>query len=141
MVLVDTSIWSEAFRRHRVDEESNLVRELRELIREGNAVLIGPIRQELLSGIRSRTQFETLRRTIRVFPDVDLERSDYESAAKHFNTCRSHGIQGSNTDFLICAVAERLQASVFTSDVDFTRFSDHLPVRLHEPRFSPDRNR
>jgi predicted nucleic acid-binding protein len=135
-VLVDTSIWSQAFRRRDVDEESEFVLELRQLIAAGNAIIIGPIRQELLSGIKHRTQFKRLRNQLRSFPDARLESADYEKAAEHFTSCRRQGIQGSNTDFLICAVAERLRVAIFTSDEDFTNYSNHLPIRLHRSQFS-----
>ena len=134
-VLVDTSVWSLALRRREVDEESKIVRELRELIVEGSAVMIGPIRQELLSGIRSREQFDPLRNHLRAFPDLLLEMIDFERAAEQFTACRENGIQGSNTNFLICAVSERLELSIFTTDDDFTHFSEHLPIRLHRARF------
>lgn len=134
-VLVDTCVWSAAFRKHTIDHESAQVRELRELVAEGGVVMIGPIRQELLSGIRHRHQFEALRDKLRAFPDARLLPADYERAAENFNTCRRNGIQGSNTDFLICAVAERLQTPIFTSDVDFSHFSQHLAIVLHSSRF------
>jgi predicted nucleic acid-binding protein len=111
------------------------VRELHELIVEGSAVMIGPIRQELLSAIRSREQFDSLRKHLRAFPDLLLEMIDFERAAEQFTACLEKGIQGSNTDFLICAVSERLELSIFTTDDDFTHFSEHLPIRLHRARF------
>jgi len=135
-VLIDTSVWSQAFRRHSIDGDSDVIQELRELIADGNALVIGPVRQELLSGIKQPSQFEELRDRMRAFPDVRLESADYERAAEQFNTCRQHGIQGSNTDFLICAVAERRQVAIFTTDNDFVHFSSHLPIRLHRSRFS-----
>ena len=137
-VLIDTSIWSQAFRRHSIDGESDLIRELRELIADGNALLIGPVRQELLSGIKQPSQFEELRNRMRAFPDLRLESADYERAAEQYTECRRNGIQGSNTDFLICAVAERLQVAIFTTDNDFAHFSSLLPIRLHRSRFSVD---
>ena len=59
-VLVDTSIWSLALRRHGAisQEDQALVNGLSELINEVRVALIGPIRQELLSGISNQTQFE-----------------------------------------------------------------------------------
>jgi len=59
-VLVDTCVWSLAFRRGRSDRP-DIVDELRALILDGRVVMLGPVRQEILSGIRSRTQFELLR--------------------------------------------------------------------------------
>jgi len=137
-VLVDTSIWSQAFRRHSIDGDSDLIRELRELIADGNALVIGPVRQELLSGIKHPSQFEELRNRMRAFPDLRLESADYERAVEHYTKCRRNGIHGSNTDFLICAVAERLQVAVFTTDNDFVHFSSLPPIRLHRSRFSED---
>ena len=133
-VLVDTSVWSLALRRREVDDRSEIVSEFRELIAEGSVVLIGPIRQELLSGIRIRRQFESLRNHLRAFPDLLLEMIDFERATEHYTACRKRGIQGSNTDYLICAVSERLDLSIFTTDGDFPHFAEHLPIRLHRGR-------
>jgi predicted nucleic acid-binding protein len=36
----------------------------------------------------------------------------------------------SNTDFLICAVAERRAFPILTTDADFTRFATVLPIVL-----------
>lgn len=92
--------------------------------------MIGPIRQELLSGIRTPEAFVRLRDHLRPFADEPLETADFERAAEHFNTCRARGVQGSNTDFLICAVAERRELPILTTDADFTRFADVLPISL-----------
>lgn len=134
-VLVDTSVWSLALRRRQVSDDSPVVLELREIIAEGGAVLMGPVRQELLSGVRSEGQYRLLRDHLRAFPDLVLETADYERAAEHFTAARSHGVQGSNTDFLICAVAERRSLPVFTTDDDFIRFSELFRIRLHRPRY------
>ncbi len=136
-VLVDTSVWSLALRRRsrslRAEEE--IVRdELAELIREGRAQMIGPVRQEVLSGVRSRSQYERLRQNLRAFEDPRLGVEDYEEAALAGNHCRAAGVSGSAVDFLICSVALRRNWAVFTMDKDFTRYVRHLPLRLHPPR-------
>jgi predicted nucleic acid-binding protein len=132
-VIVDTSVWSLALRRRRASAQP-VATELTSLIRDGLASIIGPIRQELLSGVPSPQQFEVLREYLRPFPDLPLEMNDYEEAAAFYNRCRSKGVQGSNTDFLICAVAVRYQAPILTTDEDFTHFARVLPIRLHGPR-------
>lgn len=132
-VLVDTCVWSMALRRGAVSEGPE-VSELTELIRELRVQLIGPVRQEILSGIKSRAQFKRLRDHLRPFPDLELTTRDFESAAEFHNLCRSKGIQGSNTDFLICSVAVRHQMPVFTVDADFANFRQYLPIKLHSPR-------
>jgi len=129
-ILVDTSVWSQALRRH-AQASPPIVDELRALIEEGRVAIIGPIRQELLSGIRNRTAFERLRDHLRSFEDEVLTVEDFERAAEHFNACRARGVQGSNTDFLICAAAERRGLPIFTTDTDFVRFARLLPIELH----------
>jgi len=141
-VLVDTSIWSIALGRanHVVGPE---VADLRRLITEHLIEIIGPIRQEILSGVREHSQFERLESNLQPFPDAPILTEDYVTAAKLFNLCRSKGIQGSNTDFLMCAVAARSDCAIFTTDSDFVLFAEHLPIILHEigkrvePRATP----
>ena len=132
-VLVDTSIWSLALRRN-TDINREEVRELLQLIREFRTVMIGPVRQELLSGIPDRKNFMALREKLRPFDDISIMPQDYESAAELFNTCRKKGIQGSHTDFLICAVSITNGIPIFTSDKDFTAFQKHTGIKLHKIR-------
>lgn len=110
------------------------MRELEELIHESRVEIIGPIRQEILSGIREKHDFEELRKSMRSFPDLDLESSGYERAAEIFNGCGAVGIQGSNTDFLLCSVAESRSLALFTTDKNFHRYANHCTVKFHEPR-------
>ena len=135
-VLVDTSVWSLALRRRRLTQAPE-TSELAELIREGRVSLLGPVRQELLSGIAEEKRYTVLRDHLRAFPDVELDPGDYEEAATFFNRCRARGVQGSNTDFLICAAAARRQISILTTDADFRHFAKVLPIRLHTPRAPP----
>jgi len=101
------------------------------LVNQGLLEIIGPIRQEILSGIRERSKFEVVRDRLRVFPDLEIGTGEYEEAADYYNQCRSEGIQGSFTDFVICAVAVRHDLSIFTDDNDFIGYKKHLPIRLY----------
>jgi predicted nucleic acid-binding protein len=103
---------------------------LQKIIGEGRLVIIGPIRQELLSGIKDRKQFERLKMHLSAFPDEDLVRSDYERAAECFNKCRSKGIQGSHVDFLICSLAIGNGWSILSDDPDFRMYSRYLSIIL-----------
>jgi predicted nucleic acid-binding protein len=128
-VLVDTSVWSLALRRRAPEHPS--VDELHRLIVAGRAAIVGPIRQEVLSGIRDGAVFERLRDHLGAFPDEPLATSDYERAAQFFNACRAKGLQGSNTDFLLCAVCVGHRMPLLTTDGDFQRYSTVIPVALH----------
>lgn len=134
IVIVDTPVWSLVLRRrpgHLNPSEQNLTKALSELIRAGSAEMLGPIRQELLSGIREETQFKKLREYLRAFEDPVLEASDYEEAASMSNRCRGRGIAGSAVDFLICAAAHRRNWAIFTTDGDFQNYASVLPIVLH----------
>ena len=129
-VLVDTSVWSLALRRRAPAHPA--VDELRRLIASGRAAIAGPIRQEVLSGIRDDVMFDRLRDHLRAFPDEPAHTADYERAAEFFNICRARGLQGSNTDFLLCALAERHRLPILTTDDDFVRYAGALNgVTLH----------
>ena len=128
-VLVDTSVWSLALRRRSPAHPA--VDELRRLIVSGRAAIIGPIRQEVLSGLRDASAFERLRDRLGAFPDEALTTADYERAAECFNACRAKGLQGSNTDFLLCAVSVRHHMPLLTTDGDFPRYATVIPVALH----------
>ncbi len=133
MVLVDTSVWSLALRRqlhHLSPTQQNLTQVLAELIREGRAQIVGPIRQEVLSGIREQAQFTNIRDDLRAFREPSLEAADYEEGASMNNRCRARGVAGSAIDFLICAVAHRRGWLIFTTDQDFQRYATVLPLRL-----------
>lgn len=134
-VIVDTPVWSLALRRRRSPGAVEAL-ELAELIREGRAGVLGPVRQELLSGVPDPQQYETLRDYLGAFPDEPLGSEDYEEAAAFFNRCRAKGVQGSNTDFLICAAAARRKLGILTTDADFVHFARLLPIQLHSPRSS-----
>lgn len=132
-IIVDTCIWSLALRRNTVID--NLyVEELKNLIEEIRVQFIGPIRQELLCGIKSKKQFDTLKLHLEAFADIELVAKDYELAAEYFNAARKKGIQGSNTDFLICAISSRRNMPILTTDKDFTKFQSVFSVSLHVPR-------
>lgn len=132
-VLVDTCIWSLALRRSS-PQDLLQIRELKELINEQRVVMLGAIRQEILSGIREQSQFDLLRDKMRSFSDFPLLQEDYETASAFFNDCRRAGIQGSATDFLICAVSARHSLPIFTVDNDFIAYQKHLAISLYQSR-------
>lgn len=134
MVLVDTPIWSLALRRRAANlnpREQRMTAALRELIEDGRAQLVGPVRQELLSGIREETTFKKLRDQLRAFEQVSLDAADYEEAARLNNQCRARGVAGSAIDFLICATAIHRNWQIFTTDRDFSRYATVLPLKLY----------
>ena len=131
-ILVDTCIWSLALRRN--SEAAVHIAELQNLILDNRVQMIGPVRQELLSGIRQEAQFKKLEKRLRSFPDLPIATTEHVLAAKFYNLCRSKGIQGSNTDFLICALSVQHKMPIYTTDKDFTHFAKFLPIAVHQTK-------
>jgi predicted nucleic acid-binding protein len=119
-LIVDTCVWSLALRRQNParmsPEELQMVAELRELIRDRRAIIVGPIRQEILSGIRDRVNFASTQSLLDPFCDEPITAWDFVEAARLFNLCRDHGVECAPVDILICAVAVRMEYGILTSD-------------------------
>ena len=124
-VLADACVWSLLLRRKKSAalsaEQQSAITALTEAIQDGRAVIIGPIRQEVLSGIRELAQFERLRAALEAFHDEPLTTLHYEEAARLFNLCRSRGVECGSTDILICAVAAQMQWDILTYDQGLLR--------------------
>jgi hypothetical protein len=94
-------------------------------------LIIGAIRQEVLSGYSDLNKFETLKTRLSYFENTPILDEDYITAARFYNECRQKGVQGSHIDLLICAVAVRLNIPILTSDKDFGFYQQHLPIKLY----------
>jgi predicted nucleic acid-binding protein len=127
-VLIDTDIWS-AFLRRSKEEEKVLRRNFFELVESSRVSIIGPIRQEILSGIRDPIRFEKLLEYLDGFTDDEIVTRDYEDAARLQNLCSSKGIASTAIDLLIVAFAVNRGVEIYTRDGDFKRYQ--LIANLH----------
>src|ERR1700744_2825470 len=112
-IIVDTCVWSLSLRRRdqtRMSaDEQRLLAELKEAIQNRRAAIIGPIRQEVLSGIRDKANFAKTQALLHPFRNEEITEDDYVEAARLYNVCRDHGVECGTVDILICAVAVRMQ--------------------------------
>lgn len=130
-ILVDTSVGSLVLRKRVLGQkEKNLKLYLINLIRNGRVTMIGPIRQEILSGISDLTTYMVLRQRLETFSDFEITTKDYETAAEYFNLCRKHGIQGSHIDYLICSVAVNNNFSILSLDKDFWNYKKYIDIDI-----------
>ena len=129
-VLVDTCIWSHVLRHKKPNTE--LAEKLKDLIKDGRVVMIGPIRQELLSGISEPSQFKKLKDNLSSFDDLPLLSDYFVRAAEFSNICMKKGVQGSTTDFLICAISSIQKLEIFTEDNDFLNYKRFLPIHIYK---------
>ena len=132
-VIIDTCVWSRFLRRDRPALDS-VATEVGRLVRAEAVELIGPVRQELLSGAQPAGRFEQLRDYLRFYPNLPLDEEDDETAASYYNTLRQRGVQGTGTDLIICAASIRRGLKIFTTDTDFKHYARHIPIKLHLDR-------
>ena len=130
-IIVDTCVWTRFLRRHRPVDDPYCA-EVAKLVRADSIQLLGPIRQELLSGAQPQERFSQLKEYLRFHPNLVTDEEDYENAAAYYNVCRGKGIQGTSTDLLICAVRYRMR--ILTTDTDFVESAKCLPIALHPVR-------
>ncbi len=135
-VIVDTSIWSEALRRDTKNSKIESIRnEIRELIDESRIIVLGVILQELLSGIKNKTQFIELKNHFEAFDIEKLKKEYFITAADFYNQCRQKGIQGSHIDFYICAVAFVNNWLLYTNNKDFNNYAKIIKIKLYKCRY------
>jgi predicted nucleic acid-binding protein len=127
-VIPDTPIWSLVLRRERPDQKLQAL--FTQMIEDGQVVLPGIIKQEVLSGIRELRHFDQLQGQLQYFPELLATSADHTLAAEYFNKCQKAGVQGSHIDFLIVALAVSNSANILTTDKDFSRYRKIVPFEL-----------
>ncbi len=117
MLLVDSSVWINQFRRQASEGGYFIARR-----DEAEEVCVtGVVLQEVLQGARSEAEFERIRAVMTAYPLLEpQEHSTYELAAQLYRRARASGftIRSSN-DCLIAAVALEHDALLVHDDRDF----------------------
>jgi len=129
-LLVDTSVWSLAYRRDTPPDVPE-VAALRGALSGGDAVVTtGIILLELLRGFVPERAQQTIRNDLGVLEAVEPRWADYEAAAELSNTCRRHGVQLAAVDALIAQLAIAHDLTLLTTDRDFVHAARHIPLRV-----------
>ena len=132
MILIDTSVLSLAYRRRvKTSPEPPLVQTFRRLVEEDQPIAIpGIVLQELLSGVRTPSEFERLQELMEGFPLLIATHEHHVGAAKIANACHQAGIAASTVDCLIAAMAVAVKSQLLTGDDDFERMAPHCGLQL-----------
>lgn len=129
-LLVDTSVWSLAFRRDAVDSAPQ-VRALRHALDSGDTVITtGLILQELLQGFSGPRARADIIERFSVLPLISPGRQDHVDAADLRNRCRRAGVQIGTIDALLAQLCIRHRLTLLTTDNDFVRAAAHSPLRV-----------
>jgi predicted nucleic acid-binding protein len=134
MIVVDTSVWSLAFRRRSwpKGEMPWVVQLLKRLTQDKNKLIIpGIVLQELLSGIKEPIQIEKLLNVLGGYPVLLANQKAHIEAANISTTCRRNGIAAATVDCLIAAQCIMNNGTLMTLDEDFKRISSHCALRLY----------
>ena len=132
-LLVDTSVWSLAFRRDRPADEPH-VGALQAGLRGGESIVTtGLILQELLQGfVGSRAGSDIIER-FSALPLLIPNRQDHIDAAALRNRCRRSGVQLGTVDALLAQLCIRHGLTILTADNDFVLAARHCKLKVWEP--------
>jgi predicted nucleic acid-binding protein len=134
VIVVDTSVWSAAYRRSPKApprDASSAATVLEELIHQHQPVALpGIVLQELLSGVRSERQFNQLRADLALFPVLLADEDDHARAAQIINSCRKSGLSVASIDALIAATTIRADGELLTCDNDFQSIATCTTLRV-----------
>ena len=125
MVIVDSSVWIQYLRR----PDSPDGGELEALLKRDEVVLTGVVLAELLQGVRSAHQMETVGALLAELPYVEAAKDTWVAAASLMRALREGGRSPQLSDMLIAAQAIGHGLPVYSLDADFS----HVPgLSLHE---------
>lgn len=132
-LLVDTSVWSLAFRRDRPSSAAE-VKALRDALEGGDLVLTtGLILQELLQGFAGPRARKEIIERFAALPLLPADRQDHIDAAELRNRCRRAGVQMGTIDALLAQLCLRHELTLLTTDSDFRLAAAHCPLRVWRP--------
>ena len=128
--MVDTSVWSLAFRRD-APVSGPEVLTLRTAIDGGDGIVTtGVVLQALLQGFAGPRARKEIVQRFAALPLLVPDRQDYIDAAAFRNVCRRSGVQIGTIDALLGQLCIRHKLTLLTTDADFTLAARHCPLRV-----------
>ena len=132
-LLVDTSVWSLAFRRDGSTHEPEVL-VLSEALAGAAAVFTtGLVLQELLQGFGGPRSAQAIIQRFQALPFISPDRQDHIAAAELRNVCRRAGVQIGTIDALLIQLCGRHGLTLLSTDQDFVHAARHVPVKLWRP--------
>ena len=129
-LLVDTSVWSLAFRRDAQAQVPEVLAPRNALLGTNQVFSTGLVLQELLQGFSGPKARDNIVERFAAFAFVEPDRQDYIDAAEARNICRRRGVQIGTIDALLIQLARRYDLAILTTDHDFRLAAAHVPFRL-----------
>ncbi len=128
--LVDTSVWSLAFRRDAAADTPQLQALRQALSGDEIVVTTGIVLQELLQGFTGPRNDKDIVERFSALPFISPDRDDHIQAAALRNQCRRHGVQLGTVDALLAQLCIRHKLVLLTTDHDFTFAAAHCRLQV-----------
>ena len=129
-LLVDTSVWSLAFRRDAAANEPEVQALVAALTGSEVVVTTGLVLQELLQGFTGPKAAADIVARFGALALIQPDRDDHVAAAALRNKCRRAGVQFGTVDALIAQLCIRNNLTLLTCDQDFTHAAKHCELKV-----------
>jgi len=133
-LLVDTSVWSLAFRRDGTSADPAVAALHQALLGSESVVATGLVLQELLQGFSGPKAAAEIVGRFRALPMIQPDRQDHIAAAEVRNVCRRAGVQIGTIDALLIQLCGRHDLTLLSTDKDFAHAASHVPFNLWRPQ-------
>ena len=132
-LLVDTSVWSLAFRRDAPPHCPEVTTLAQALGTGGPVFTTGIVLQELLQGFSGAKARGKIVSRFAALPLVVPDRQDHTRAADVRSACRRKGVVVGTIDALLAQLCIRHGFVLLTTDQDFTRIARIRPLEVWAP--------
>lgn len=129
-LLVDTSVWSLAFRRGQPQTSPQVTERYDALAGEEIVVTTGIVLQELLQGFSGARARDDIIERFAALPLISPDRQDHIDAAMLCNACRRAGVQLGTVDALLTQLCIRHDLTLLATDNDFVHAAAHCPLKV-----------
>ena len=129
-LLVDTSVWSLAFRRGQPPTSPQVTELYDALAGEEIVVTTGIVLQELLQGFSGARARDDIIERFAALPLISPDRQDHIDAAMLRNACRRAGVQLGTVDALLTQLCIRHDLTLLSTDNDFIHAAAHCPLKV-----------
>jgi predicted nucleic acid-binding protein len=129
-LLVDTSVWSLAFRRDGQPDLPAVCALHAALLGAQQVFTTGLVLQEVLQGFAGPKNRDQLVERLSMLAFLQPDKQDHIAAADIRNVCRRRGVQIGTIDALLIQLCQRYDLTLLTTDKDFHAAAQHVDVRV-----------
>ena len=124
-ILIDTSVWIEFFKKR-----EPYFGTVQSLIEEDKVCCLGIVYAELLQGVKSERELNTIKEFMHVFDFIPESVLLWEKAGIVSHTLRRKGKSAGLADCYIASCAASYGAAIFTLDNHFSTIKKHVDLSL-----------